>query len=88
MAPRRYRTTRQLWGTHNLALVWRSRDGRWRLPVGFRLWRPRRSCRPKHYCAALELAEQLVTAPRRDARCCYLTRLCCATDREAGFIRE
>jgi hypothetical protein len=53
---------RKLWGLHIVVVVWCSCDGRWRIPVGFRLWRPKRSCRPKHYRTKLELAEQLVTA--------------------------
>lgn len=53
---------RKLWGLHIVVVVWCSCDGRWRIPVGFRLWRPKRSCRPKHYRTKLELAEQLVYA--------------------------
>jgi hypothetical protein len=53
---------RKLWGMHIVVLVWCSCDGRWRIPVGFRLWRPKRSCRPKHYRTKLELAEELVHA--------------------------
>lgn len=53
---------RKLWGMHIVVLVWCSCDGRWRIPVGFRLWRPKRSCRPKRYRTKLELAEQLVQA--------------------------
>jgi hypothetical protein len=53
---------RKLWGMHIVVLVWCSCDGHWRIPVGFRLWRPKRSCRPKHYRTKLELAEQLVVA--------------------------
>lgn len=53
---------RKVWGLHIVVLVWCSCDGRWRIPVGFRLWRPKRSCRPKHYRTKLELAEELVHA--------------------------
>lgn len=53
---------RKLWGMHIVVLVWCSCDGYWRIPVGFRLWRPKRSCRPKQYKTKLELAEQLVVA--------------------------
>lgn len=53
---------RKVWGLHIVVLLWCSCDGRWRIPVGFRLWRPKRSCRPKHYRTKLQLAEQLVQA--------------------------
>lgn len=53
---------RKLWGMHIVVLVWCSCDGHWRIPVGFRLWRPKRSCRPKHYKTKLQLAEELVVA--------------------------
>jgi hypothetical protein len=53
---------RKVWGMHIVVLLWCSCDGRWRIPVGFRLWRPKRSCRPKHYRTKLELAEELVHA--------------------------
>jgi hypothetical protein len=53
---------RKLWGMHIVVLVWCSCDGQWRVPVGFRLWRPKRSCRKERYRTKLELAEQLVVA--------------------------
>lgn len=51
---------RTVWGMHIVVLLWRSCNGRWRLPVGFRLWRPKRACRPQRYRTKVELAEQLV----------------------------
>jgi hypothetical protein len=51
---------RKVWGIQIIVLVWCSGDGRWRLPVGFRLWRPKRSCSPKQYRTKLELALELV----------------------------
>ncbi len=53
---------RQVWGFQIVVLVWCSLDGRWRIPVGFRLWRPKRSCRAERYRTKLELALDLVTA--------------------------
>ncbi len=53
---------RKLWGMHIVVLLWCSCDGCWRIPVGFRLWRPKRSCRASRYRTKLELAEQLVQA--------------------------
>jgi hypothetical protein len=53
---------RKVWGMHIVVLLWCSCDRRWRIPVGFRLWRPKRSCRASRYRTKLELAEQLVQA--------------------------
>ena len=52
---------RKLWGIHIVVLVWCSCDGAWRIPIGFRLWRPKRSCRPARYRTKLQLATELVT---------------------------
>ncbi len=53
---------RKVWGFQIVVLVWCSCDGHWRIPVGFRLWRPKRSCRTDRYRTKLELASDLVTA--------------------------
>ncbi len=53
---------RKVWGFQIVVLVWCSVDGQWRIPVGFRLWRPKRSCRADRYRTKLELAIDLVTA--------------------------
>jgi hypothetical protein len=53
---------RQVYGLHIVVLLWCSLDGHWHIPVGFRLWRPKRSCAPRQYRTKLELAEQLVIA--------------------------
>lgn len=53
---------RKVWGIQIIVLLWCSCDGRWRIPVGFRLWRPKRTCRPQRYRTKLELAAELVTA--------------------------
>jgi len=34
---------RKVWGFQIIVLLWCSGDGRWRIPLGFRLWRPKRS---------------------------------------------
>jgi hypothetical protein len=52
---------RKVWGFQIVVLLWCSLDGRWRIPVGFRLWRPKRSCRPERYRTKLQLAIELVT---------------------------
>src|SRR5262245_20282460 len=51
---------RKVWGIHIVVLLWCSLDGRWRIPVGFRLWRPKRSCRVQRYQTKLQLAAELV----------------------------
>ncbi len=53
---------RKVWGFQIVVLVWCSCDGQWRIPVGFRLWRPKRSCRAERYRTKLELARELVSA--------------------------
>ncbi|HEV2121770.1 MAG TPA: hypothetical protein VGW38_03220 [Chloroflexota bacterium] len=52
---------RKLWGFQIVVLWWCSGDGHWRIPVGFRLWRPKRSCAAQRYRTTLELALELVT---------------------------
>jgi DDE superfamily endonuclease len=42
-------------------LLWCSADGRFRIPVAFRLWRPKRSCAPHRYQTKLELAVGMLT---------------------------
>jgi hypothetical protein len=51
---------RKLWGIHIVVLLWCSCDRHWRIPVGFRLWRPKRSCRKPRYRTKLQLASELV----------------------------
>lgn len=51
---------RKVYGLHMVVLVWCSRSGRWRVPVAFRLWRPKRSCAAADYRTKLQLAEQMV----------------------------
>lgn len=57
-----FKEKRTLYGMVIVVLVWCSCDGYWRIPIGFRLWRPKRSCRAARYQTKLELACPLVTA--------------------------
>jgi len=40
-----FKDKRSVWGFQVIVLLWCSNDGMWRIPLGFRLWRPKRSCR-------------------------------------------
>lgn len=51
---------RKVYGLHVVALLWCTES--WRIPVGFRLWRPKRSCAKHRYRTKLELALELVRA--------------------------
>lgn len=53
---------RKLWGFQMVVLVWCSLDGVWRIPVGVRVWRPKRSCSKQRYQTKLQLAAELVDA--------------------------
>jgi len=57
-----FKDKRTLYGMVIVVLVWCSCDGHWRIPVGFRLWRPKRNCRAGNYQTKLELALPLVDA--------------------------
>jgi len=47
---------RKVYGCHVVLLSWTSDpSGRWRIPVAFRLWRPKRSCAPERYRKKTEL---------------------------------
>ena len=47
---------RKVYGCHIVLLSWTSDPtGRWRIPVAFRLWRPKRTCAPGHYQKKTEL---------------------------------
>jgi hypothetical protein len=52
---------RKVYGMHVVVLLWCSADRRWRIPVAFRLWRPKRSCAPAAYQTKLQLAAQMLT---------------------------
>src|SRR3954453_892790 len=52
---------RKVYGCHIVLLTWTSDPtGRWRLPVAFRLWRPKRTCRPGRYQKKTELVVALL----------------------------
>jgi DDE superfamily endonuclease len=55
-----FKEKRTVYGMVIVVLVWCSCDGHWRVPVGFRLWRPKRSCRARRYRTKLQLAEPLL----------------------------
>jgi hypothetical protein len=40
---------RKVYGMHIVVVLWCASDGGWRIPVAFRLWRPKRSCAPAGY---------------------------------------
>ena len=52
---------RKVYGMHVVVVLWCSIDGGWRIPVAFRLWRPKRSCAPAAYQTKLELAARMLT---------------------------
>jgi DDE superfamily endonuclease len=52
---------RKVYGMHVVVLLWCSADRRWRIPVAFRLWRPRRTCAPAAYQTKLQLAWGMLT---------------------------
>jgi DDE superfamily endonuclease len=52
---------RKVYGMHIVVLLWCATDGRFRVPVAFRLWRPKRSCAPAAYQTKLQLAAQMLT---------------------------
>ena len=55
-----YSTTqkRKMRGFHVVVLMWRC--GCWRIPVAFRLWRPKAKCRTKHYRKKSQLAWEMI----------------------------
>ena len=52
---------RKVYGMHVVVLLWCSTDRRFRIPVAFRLWRPKRSCAPHRYQTKLQLAAGMLT---------------------------
>jgi hypothetical protein len=55
-----YAKKRQVYGLHIVVLLWCSGEGHWRIPVAFRLWRPKRACNPHDYRSKLQLAEAML----------------------------
>ena len=52
---------RKVYGMHVVVLLWCSSDAEWRIPVAFRLWRPKRTCAPAAYQTKLQLAAGMLT---------------------------
>ena len=52
---------RKVYGMHVVVLLWCAADRRLRVPVAFRLWRPKRSCAPAAYQTKLQLAAGMLT---------------------------
>jgi DDE superfamily endonuclease len=52
---------RKAYGLHVVVLLWCSTDGRLRIPVAFRLWRPKRTCAPHAYQTKPQLAAGMLT---------------------------
>jgi SRSO17 transposase len=54
---------RKVYGVHVVLLSWSSDpQGTWRIPVAFRLWRPRRSCAPGRYRKKTQLVVTMLQA--------------------------
>jgi hypothetical protein len=51
---------RKVYGLHIVVMLWCSHDRHWRIPVAFRLWRPRRSVGKHEYRTKLQLAEAML----------------------------
>jgi hypothetical protein len=51
---------RKVYGLHVVVLLWCDGDGGFRIPVAFRLWRPKRSCAPGAYHTKLKLSEGML----------------------------
>jgi hypothetical protein len=54
-----YAHKRQVFGFHIVVLTWCT--DHWRIPVAFRIWRPKASCSAKDYHTKLQLAQQMIT---------------------------
>ena len=52
---------RKVYGMHVVVVLWCSTDGDWRIPVAFRLWRPKRTCATHRYQTKLQLAAGMLT---------------------------
>jgi len=51
---------RQVYGLHIVVLLWCRDDSVWRIPVAFRLWRPKGACSQHDYRSKLQLAESML----------------------------
>jgi DDE superfamily endonuclease len=75
---------RKVYGMHVVVLLWCSADRRWRIPVAFRLWRPKRSCAPAAYQTKPQLAARMLTEVR--AAGLPITYLVMDTHYTAGWL--
>ena len=58
-----YAKKRKVYGCHIVLVSWTSDPtGRWRIPVAFRLWRPKRTCAPGRYQKKTELVVVMLRA--------------------------
>ena len=55
-----YAKKRQVYGLHIVVLLWCSVDDHWRIPIAFRLWRPKGACSKRDYRSKLQLAESML----------------------------
>lgn len=53
-----YADKRQVFGFHVVVLTWCT--DHWRIPIAFRLWRPKASCSAQHYRTKLQLAQEMI----------------------------
>jgi len=53
-----YALKRQVFGFHVVVLTWCT--DRWRIPVAFRVWRPKTSCSARDYRTKLQLAQEML----------------------------
>lgn len=53
-----YAHKRQVFGFHIVVLTWCT--DRWRIPVAFRIWRPKASCSARDYRTKLQLAQAMI----------------------------
>jgi hypothetical protein len=49
---------RKVYGMHIVLLLWCSCDKRWRIPVAFRVWRPKRKCAKRKYRSKVQLGKR------------------------------
>ena len=50
---------RKVYGLHIVVITWCA--GVWRIPVAFRLWRPKAACAPRQYRTKVQLAQAMMT---------------------------
>jgi hypothetical protein len=64
---------RKLYGLHVVVLLWCASEEGFRIPVAFRLWRPKRWCARRAYKTQLELSEEMLKeVVGSGLRACYI----------------